>query len=440
MTSQLAGVDASPTKEFFVEMLTKDVQLTDAVLDLIDNSIDGARRVKTAQDFGGFLIDLNIDVERFRITDNCGGIPLDVARDYAFRFGRPPDASSVPGSIGRFGVGMKRAVFKLGSHFIVTSRSEESEFSLEVDVPTWLKDQGPWHFPFSRLVEYEEPLDSASQGTVVEVDVLHKSVSEEFDLEDFFISLRDTIQRTHQSHLNAGLVITVNGILLRPETAQLLRSTNLVPAVRTLRYHGRRVRVRVIAGVGESDPSDAGWSVYCNGRMVVDADQSGLTGWGQVGIERIPKYHNQFARFRGHVYFESSDPSDLPWNTAKNSLDVDSGLYRAVRQEMVAAMRPVIDFLNDLDSELDSIPEGAREYENYVKAAQPVDAVSVRGQRVFTFTRQPRQPRSTVAVQYQKSRKQVAKVRRALGVSSASAAGSKTFDYYYDLECEDDDE
>ena len=29
-------VDSSPTKEFFVEMLTRDIDLTDAILDLLD--------------------------------------------------------------------------------------------------------------------------------------------------------------------------------------------------------------------------------------------------------------------------------------------------------------------------------------------------------------------------------------------------------------------
>ena len=37
-------VDSSPTKEFFVEMLTRDIDLTDAILDLLDNCLDGVLR------------------------------------------------------------------------------------------------------------------------------------------------------------------------------------------------------------------------------------------------------------------------------------------------------------------------------------------------------------------------------------------------------------
>jgi hypothetical protein len=36
---------AAPTKQFFVSMLTRDISLEDAILDLIDNCLDGALRI-----------------------------------------------------------------------------------------------------------------------------------------------------------------------------------------------------------------------------------------------------------------------------------------------------------------------------------------------------------------------------------------------------------
>lgn len=37
--------EASPTKRFFVSMLTRDINLADAILDLLDNCLDGALRL-----------------------------------------------------------------------------------------------------------------------------------------------------------------------------------------------------------------------------------------------------------------------------------------------------------------------------------------------------------------------------------------------------------
>ena len=85
-TSSHGTVDASPTKELFVEMLTRDVRLAMAILDLIDNCIDGALRLREQPPFHGLEVKITFDDNHFNIQDNCGGIPLKLAREHAFRF------------------------------------------------------------------------------------------------------------------------------------------------------------------------------------------------------------------------------------------------------------------------------------------------------------------------------------------------------------------
>ena len=41
----MAKADAHPTKRFFVEMLVRDIELKDALLDLLDNCVDGVMRL-----------------------------------------------------------------------------------------------------------------------------------------------------------------------------------------------------------------------------------------------------------------------------------------------------------------------------------------------------------------------------------------------------------
>ena len=40
----MPSANANPTKRFFVDMLIRDARLEDAVLDLVDNCIDGYSR------------------------------------------------------------------------------------------------------------------------------------------------------------------------------------------------------------------------------------------------------------------------------------------------------------------------------------------------------------------------------------------------------------
>src|SRR5690554_1670357 len=82
------SVDAEPERSLFVEMLTRDIELIPAIMDLLDNSIDGARAHTDESTLASeFWVELQVSADKFEVRDNCGGIDLDIARQYAFRFG-----------------------------------------------------------------------------------------------------------------------------------------------------------------------------------------------------------------------------------------------------------------------------------------------------------------------------------------------------------------
>jgi Histidine kinase-, DNA gyrase B-, and HSP90-like ATPase len=97
-TDPEAIVNAFPTKELFIKMLVKDITLIPAIKDLVDNSVDGARRLRPDGNYKGLWIHVQFNAKEFKVSDNCGGIDNDTARKYAFRFGRPEEAGleSIP--------------------------------------------------------------------------------------------------------------------------------------------------------------------------------------------------------------------------------------------------------------------------------------------------------------------------------------------------------
>ena len=38
-------IEGNPTKTFFIDMITRDISIKDAIIDLLDNSIDGANNI-----------------------------------------------------------------------------------------------------------------------------------------------------------------------------------------------------------------------------------------------------------------------------------------------------------------------------------------------------------------------------------------------------------
>ena len=117
--------------------------------------------------------------------------------------------------------------------------------------------------------------------------------------------------------------------------------------------------------------------------MILKANQDEVTGWGEGGGKEIPKYHNQFPRFRGYAFFDSDDPSSLPWNTTKTGVNEDSSGYRAVRLEMIGMMRPIFDFLNELDKEKEKEETEGKQLETAVDAAKPARLVDIQRREVF---------------------------------------------------------
>lgn len=435
MTTESYGtVDASPTKEFFVEMLSRDVRLTMAILDLIDNCIDGALRLREGGSFEGLEVIITFDKEQFAIRDNCGGIPLELAKNYAFRFGRPTDAPNVKRSVGRFGVGMKRALFKLGRLFEVATRTEEISYRITIDVAEWLT-RDTWDFSIVSMERPNRPLSEMQTGTDITVIALTDEAIRWFGIPYNETLLKNEISRRHQLHIDSGLAVSLNGVSIPSSRLVFLVSDRPVlhPAYRE--YDREDVHVRLIAGVGKSDPQEAGWYVYCNGRMVLYADRSRITGWGEPRM--TPMFHNQYARFRGAAFFDSEDPTLLPWNTTKDGVDEGIPVFLEAYSQMVSMMQPVVRFLDAVDRDREQ-PEGQQPLMHLLdRSATSQMITSLPRSDRFEYQRPPPPPppsEPVITIQYQKPKALVELVKKSLRARSARAAGEKTFDYYVDQE------
>lgn len=431
-------INAQPTKSFFVEMLTRDIPLEQAILDLVDNSVDAAKGVGT---FSGRRVDIEFSADRFRIYDNCGGFDSTIAATYAFRFGRPAGTPRTPHSIGQFGVGMKRALFKFGHHFSVRSATTSDEWTVDVDVSAW-ETQDSWFFPWSTFVS-DEKISKETPGTEIIVSSLRAEVSARFSTRIFENSILGLIKSKHRQFISQGLTITVNGHHIDATSLHLLISDDakFTPGTDELKFNEKgqaETTVRIIVGVGHSSPKDAGWYVVCNGRVILEADRRSATGWGLIEESTnslvIPNFHNQFARFRGIVYFDSSDSSRVPWNTTKTDVDLDNPVWQGTFTRMMEMMRPVITFLNELDNDIEEYTRDNSPMLEYVSKASAIKAEDLPVRSTFSApARGTIQKRiKTIKVQYSKPIDEVDFLMKELSVTSATAVGQRTFELIYE--------
>lgn len=429
-------IKATPTKDFFIDMLTRDIPLNRAIIDLIDNSIDGAKSITKGEHYTGLAVKLILTKSSFTIEDNCGGFPLSVAKEYAFRFGRPKEAKFVDHSIGRFGVGMKRALFKIGGAFIVESKKMRDHFSVSVDVAKWLSKPDEWDFQYLEGdgIKQSQLKSSKTDGTFITVSKLHPNVASDFTDDVFLNDLQKEISIALNYSLLKGLKITLNGKNILGKDISFLWSKSLKPFYKELDIAKEGVKVKIYCGIGEALPSIAGWYIFCNDRLVLEADKSYTTGWKEAKEDEasIIKYHNKFAMFRGVLIFNSKDSSKLPMTTTKTGIDSDHPIFKATRPEMLTAMKQVLTFLNKID---DKETRDDLVHNSNIKNVEELKKEErILSAKFITPTIQEIKKNSNlVTISFAKERAIVQKVKDYLGTSSSKEIGEKTFDYFVNL-------
>jgi len=338
-------VDTSPTKAVLVSSLTRDASLEACVFDLIDNAIDAAREHSLADrsedldstglpsDYSDYRIELFVNGDEVRVVDNCGGMSLADLAERNLRFGKQ---SIHAFGIGLYGVGLNRAIFKLGEDIVIRTENEREAAVLSFKRSEYLADETDW------TLHAERSEKSGRIGTVVSITNLDPTITQMTADRGWQKEIQAEIGDRYSIFLSKGLAIQVNGTDTEATLVGIRRGGPFPPLSKSFKLSGK-TKVYIEAGqhnlhrfTAEPDYDAAtnrkiadqyGWSIICNDRVIVMLDTSPKTGWDK-------KWHNEFSGFVGYVHFVSENPSELPWNTPKTDIDVNNPNYRDVLDDM----------------------------------------------------------------------------------------------------------
>ena len=431
--SEEKTIDASPTKELFINILTRDIGIKECILDLLDNSIhntiisnkmdvtkifEGKEKRKS---LSGTYIDITFDSDKFEIDDNCGGISIEDAEKEVFRFGRVEHMPTGKG-LGVYGIGMKRAFFKLGREISLFSKTAREELGVIIDVDKWLKEKDKWSYEFDYADKLKKQAPKPERGVTINITRLQKNVKKKFETPFFVSDLVDQISETYALFIDLGLSITVNKKkvpISLPKFAEITQQ----------RTHSEFNDVNISMMIGitpKTDRSPRGWYIFCNGRMVIGADKTYITGWGDKA-EWNPKYNH----FLGYLFLTSNKVENLPWNTAKEGIEFESPVYQHALGQMRAYGKPVRKYLADSYSSLDieSIPE-----RELLESASSTSIKTVAKRNKTQF--RPNIPKSvdtgSVNILYKRPKEQVEIIKKSIKKPrfGPNKIGEYTFDYY----------
>lgn len=336
------AIDTRPTKIALVNSLTRDISIEACVFDLIDNSVDAAREVllqnlgeqsaaALPDSYANYKISLDFRGGKFSIVDNCGGISVTDLEKTALRFG---ERSDHPLGIGIFGLGLNRALFKLGKKSKILTDTGKQRCELILDTAAYLEAES-WDLDASSF------RTTGKVGTTIEIEEPQDEVTQTLADATWVNSLRDQISKRYGRFIRKGLEIEVDGEPAIDGEIEIRKDGPLKEEYKfysigdvSIYFHiGQHVSHRFSAEPDYEKSNNAllteeyGWTVLCNDRAVVISDRSLKTGWDT-------KFHTEFYGFVGVINFVSNTPSNLPWDTTKSDVDLNNRAYQAALVDM----------------------------------------------------------------------------------------------------------
>lgn len=323
-----------PKKALFIVAITKDITLESTICDLIENSINAAKKLCKFKTLRGYRVELYIgknynDKYDFVIKDNCGGITREDAKNRAFMLGNDFEDNKLG-----FGIGMKRALFKLADDFILESYTIDDKFKIQMDVKEWQK-KSSWNTPIRKNTNKEilEP------GVVISISRLNSKIESELLSTKFQRDLINTIKINFEFALEAGFEIYLNR--KKVEYSSSLFAKNLLED-RVYDISENEIKLKIEHNSKRSYEY-YGWNYVINGRNIIHGDKYILNNW-QKSIKEN-KYN--FEKFVGFVFINGDDVSGLPLNTSKDGIDINNSVYKKIQKYMISAMEKTKEYFED---------------------------------------------------------------------------------------------
>lgn len=432
--AQVFDADANPEKRLFISLITRDISLADAIVDLTDNSVNAAMKplnneFSSSGDYHKLFtnkdakpditIKVRFDQNKVEVTDDANGIDFDAAQHEVFRFGHGANYSEARDRLSVYGIGMKRALFKIGKRIVMTSDHKKGGFGLDLKVDKWERDATvPWCFPITKRPP------TSKTGTTIVITDLHKEIRSRIGGARFEHELIEKLSKVYSFFIGRVIKVFVNGkSVARTDFA-------IGDNYSHDQFKASGVDCSITAGI--ASPSGglflseaSGWFVFCNFRTVLYADKTPLTGWGGA----LPIFQPKHRPFLGIVSFVSANPEALPWTTTKGGINEDNLAWQEATLRMAAAAKPIIRFLDTRYSSegTDVAPSGLAQLSG--KANNVFDATVSKAR---TFISVSKTAPKSMRIQYEAKKSDIEAIRKHFGRSgmSASEVGRRTFEYF----------
>lgn len=339
---------APPNKEVVLGAW-RDLDRSEALLELIDNSIDAWNRRRTrypdksAPELN-IYIDIDSETGQLSYEDNAGGVPVEKLENLVVPGHSETDALAA--SIGSYKTGGKKAIFRLATavnvstHFWNPAETGDSAVAVHLD-EKWLMDVDLYKFPYFRLKDdgdmqrgqtrylmqlRAEPVGAFWYQQPRELDKISHDIQNTYGL----LMARDGKINIYFPKRGKKIAPALNArydfsgtnnekMDIRPQRVEFETD---------LDYQGRKHKVKIEVVIGcrvttsAKDDVGPGFDLYGNNRLFKYRDE-------RLFYEQLPK-GNAVNLARGWVNILGPNIF-IPWDTHKRHLNYDREIIDLIR-------------------------------------------------------------------------------------------------------------
>lgn len=370
----------------------RDLDRSEAILELIDNSIDAWHRRKAnypdkVSSELNIYIDVDSDTGQLSYVDNAGGVSVDNIENLVIPGYSETEALTT--SIGSYKTGGKKAIFRLASAVNITTRywnpaeTGDQAISIHLD-ESWLQDAHEYEFPYYTL----RNLSSIERGQTKYLMQLRAEPKGSFWFKDpsEIKKLGESIRRTYSLLMSREKAIKIyfprRGVLVAPELGDLYELSGTHDANVDLRPQSIRFKTKLeFAGTlrdleielfvgcrtttAITDGKGPGFDLYGNNRLFVTHDT-------RLFSDQLPK-GNAASLIRGYVNILGPNVF-VPWDTHKRHLNYDREVIELLRTH--GTIGQVIDNWKEALNRVSGLKEGGVTKASATRFAATVDAKS----------------------------------------------------------------
>lgn len=352
----------------------RDLDRSEAILELIDNSIDAWNRRraiypdKAAPELN-IYIDVDSETGQLSYVDNAGGVSVEKIENLVIPGYSETEALTT--SIGSYKTGGKKAIFRLASAVNITTRywnpAETGDQALSIHLDeSWLQDAHEYEFPYYTL----RNMSTIERGQTKYLMQLRAEPKGSYwykdpgEIKKLGESIRKTYSLLMSREKGVKIYFPKRGVLVAPELSELYElsathdaNVDLRPqSIRfktTLEFGGtaRDLEIELFVGcrttTAITDGKGPGFDLYGNNRLFVTHDT-------RLFSEQLPK-GNAASLIRGYVNILGPNVF-VPWDTHKRHLNYDREVIELLRTHGTIAQ--VIDNWKEALNKISGLKEG----------------------------------------------------------------------------------